>query len=66
MLKQKLTGEGVATMTVSGQAEVFFADQSRDVHLIYLEGDASASTAATSSPTTPRSTWTSTWSAAPG
>ena len=40
MLKQKLTGEGVATMTVSGQADVFFADQSRDVHLIYLEGDA--------------------------
>ena len=40
MLKQKLTGEGVATMSVSGQAEVFFADQSRDVHLIYLEGDA--------------------------
>jgi uncharacterized protein (AIM24 family) len=39
MIKQKLSGEGVATMTVSGQAEVFFADQSRDVHLIYLEGD---------------------------
>jgi uncharacterized protein (AIM24 family) len=40
MLKQKLSGEGVATMTVSGQADVFFADQARDVHLIYLEGDA--------------------------
>src|SRR4051794_37074677 len=39
MIKQKLSGEGVATMTVTGQAEVFFADQSRDVHLIYLEGD---------------------------
>jgi uncharacterized protein (AIM24 family) len=39
MLKQKVTGEGVATMTVTGQAEVFFADQSRDVHLIYLEGE---------------------------
>jgi uncharacterized protein (AIM24 family) len=40
MLKQKLTGEGVAVMTVTGQADVFFADQARDVHLIYLEGDA--------------------------
>jgi len=40
MLKQKLTGEGVATMTVTGQGDVFFADQGRDVHLIYLEGDA--------------------------
>lgn len=40
MIKQKLTGEGVATMTVNGQAEVFFADQASDVHLIYLEGDA--------------------------
>lgn len=40
MIKQKLSGEGVATMRVSGQAEVFFADQSADVHLIQLEGDA--------------------------
>lgn len=40
MLKQKISGEGVATMRVSGQAEVFFADQAADVHLIYLEGDA--------------------------
>ncbi len=40
MLKQKLTGEGVATMSVTGQGDVFFADQGRDVHLIYLEGDA--------------------------
>lgn len=40
MLKQKLTGEGVATMRVSGQAEVFFADQASDIHLIFLEGDA--------------------------
>lgn len=39
MIKQKLTGEGVATMRVSGQAEVFFADQASDIHLIYLEGD---------------------------
>jgi uncharacterized protein (AIM24 family) len=27
-------------MSVTGQADVFFADQARDVHLIYLEGDA--------------------------
>ncbi|MEJ7585571.1 MAG: AIM24 family protein [Acidimicrobiales bacterium] len=40
MLKQKLSGEGVATMRVTGQADVFFADQARDVHLSYLEGDA--------------------------
>lgn len=40
MVKQKLSGEGVATMKVSGQAEVFFADQASDVHLIELEGDA--------------------------
>ncbi len=40
MMKQKLSGEGVAAMKVSGQAEVFFADQASDVHLIYLEGDA--------------------------
>jgi uncharacterized protein (AIM24 family) len=40
MIKQKLTGEGVAVMTVTGEADVFFADQARDVHLIFLEGDA--------------------------
>lgn len=40
MVKQKLSGEGVATMKISGQAEVFFADQASDVHLIELEGDA--------------------------
>ena len=40
MVKQKLSGEGVATMKVAGQAEVFFADQASDIHLIELEGDA--------------------------
>lgn len=40
MMKQKLSGEGVSVMTVTGQADVFFADQARDIHLIYLEGDA--------------------------
>lgn len=39
MIKQKLAGEGLAAMRVSGQAEVFFADLSADVHLLQLEGD---------------------------
>lgn len=40
-LKQKLTGEGVPLMRVSGRGDVFFADRAADVHLIDLEpGDA--------------------------
>jgi uncharacterized protein (AIM24 family) len=40
-LKQKLTGEGVPLMKVSGRGDVFFADRAADVHLIDLEqGDA--------------------------
>ena len=40
-LKQKLTGEGVPLMRVSGQGDVFFADRAADVHLIDLDqGDA--------------------------
>jgi uncharacterized protein (AIM24 family) len=40
-LKQKLTGEGVPLMKVSGRGDVFFADRASDVHLIDLEqGDA--------------------------
>ncbi|MGH3912000.1 MAG: AIM24 family protein [Pseudonocardiaceae bacterium] len=41
-LKQKLTGEGIPLMKVSGQGDVFVADQASDVHLIDLEapGDA--------------------------
>lgn len=40
-LKQKLTGEGVPLMRVTGQGDVFLADQASDVHVIDLEhGDA--------------------------
>jgi uncharacterized protein (AIM24 family) len=40
-LKQKLTGEGVPLMRISGRGDVFLADRAADVHLIDLEqGDA--------------------------
>lgn len=40
-LKQKLTGEGVPLMKMSGHGDVFLADLASDVHLIDLEpGDA--------------------------
>src|SRR5918998_3417538 len=40
-LKQKLTGEGVPLMKVSGRGDVFLADLAKDVHIIDLEpGDA--------------------------
>ncbi|HEX6498599.1 MAG TPA: AIM24 family protein [Micromonosporaceae bacterium] len=40
-LKQKLTGEGVPLMRLSGQGDVFLAERASDVHLIDLEpGDA--------------------------
>lgn len=40
-LKQKLTGEGVPLMKLSGRGDVFLADRAADVHLIDLEpGDA--------------------------
>lgn len=40
-LKQKLTGEGVPLMKVSGRGDLFLADRAADVHLIDLEpGDA--------------------------
>lgn len=40
-LKQKLTGEGVPLMKLTGQGDVFLADLASDVHLIDLEpGDA--------------------------
>jgi len=38
-LKKAVTGEGTQLMTVTGQGEVFLADQAQDVHLIYLEND---------------------------
>ncbi len=37
-LKQKLTGEGVPLMKMSGQGDVFLADRASDVHLIDLTG----------------------------
>jgi len=37
-IKQKLTGEGVPLMKVSGRGDVFLADAAADVHLIDLEG----------------------------
>ncbi|MDG4790838.1 AIM24 family protein [Micromonospora sp. WMMD1102] len=40
-LKQKLTGEGVPLMKISGRGDVFLADYAADVHIIDLEpGDA--------------------------
>lgn len=40
-LKQKLTGEGVPLMKLTGQGDVFLANEANDVHLIDLEpGDA--------------------------
>ncbi|HCT75022.1 MAG TPA: hypothetical protein DGT23_00205 [Micromonosporaceae bacterium] len=40
-LKQKLTGEGVPLMKVSGQGDVFLADRAAEVHLIDMQqGDA--------------------------
>jgi uncharacterized protein (AIM24 family) len=39
MLKKAMTGEGQSLMKITGQGEVFLADQAQDVHLIYLEDD---------------------------
>jgi uncharacterized protein (AIM24 family) len=40
-LKQKLTGEGVPLMKMSGRGDVFLADMASDVHIVDLEqGDA--------------------------
>jgi uncharacterized protein (AIM24 family) len=40
-LKQKVTGEGVRLMKLSGRGDVFLADRAADIHLIDLEpGDA--------------------------
>jgi uncharacterized protein (AIM24 family) len=40
-LKQKLTGEGVPLMKISGRGDVFLAERAADIHLIDLEqGDA--------------------------
>jgi uncharacterized protein (AIM24 family) len=37
-LKSKLTGEGIPLMKVSGQGDVFFAENAADIYLIDLEG----------------------------
>ena len=37
-VKQKLTGESVPLMKVSGQGDLFLADAAQDVHLIDLDG----------------------------
>src|SRR3990170_4086770 len=42
-LKQKLTGEGVPLMKMTGRGDVFLADRASDVHLIDLEGHDSIS-----------------------
>jgi uncharacterized protein (AIM24 family) len=40
-IKQKLTGEGVPLMKISGRGDLFLADRAADVHIIDLEqGDA--------------------------
>ena len=38
-LKQKVTGEGVPTMDVSGGGEVFLADAAAEIQVMYLEND---------------------------
>ena len=38
-IKKAVTGEGTQLMKVTGQGEVFLADQAQDIHLIYLEND---------------------------
>ncbi len=39
MLKKAVTGEGQSLMKITGEGEVFLADQAQDIHLIYLEDD---------------------------
>ena len=38
-VKKALTGEGTQLMKITGQGEVFLADQAQDIHLIKLEND---------------------------
>ena len=38
-LKSKMTGEGVPIMKMSGEGDVFLANEAQDVHLIDLEGN---------------------------
>lgn len=39
-LKKTFTGEGMPLMKVSGQGDVFFADDAMEIHLVNLENDA--------------------------
>jgi len=39
-LKKAVTGEGVPLMKVTGQGDVFFADDAMEIHLVNLENDA--------------------------
>jgi len=38
-LKKAFTGEGVPLMKVTGQGDVFFADDAMEIHLVNLDGD---------------------------
>jgi uncharacterized protein (AIM24 family) len=38
-IKKQVSGEGQSLMRITGQGEVFLADQAQDIHLIYLEND---------------------------
>ena len=40
LFKKAFTGEGLPLMKVSGQGEVFFADDAMEIHLVNLENDA--------------------------
>jgi uncharacterized protein (AIM24 family) len=40
LFKKTFTGEGMALMKVSGQGDVFFADDAMEIHLVNLENDA--------------------------
>lgn len=39
MIKKHVTGEGVEMMEVSGNGQVFLADQAQDVQILFLEND---------------------------
>src|SRR3712207_7728232 len=39
LIKKAVTGEGQSLMKITGSGEVFLADQTQDIHLVYLEND---------------------------
>ena len=65
LLKKVLTSEDMPLMRVSGQGEVFFANEGGYVYLVELDVTGSASTAATCSPSSRPCSGTSTGSRAP-